>query len=103
MSNDEETPSALKAHREANGLTQVDLAERLDVSQQTVARWERGTIPAKYLRDLALILHCRVDELVKGIAPAWAEEQDDHYRRLLLRASSGAAGNDEAAGSPLWG
>lgn len=30
--------------REAKGLTQKQLAERLDVSEMTVSRWERGTV-----------------------------------------------------------
>ena len=37
---------SLKRHRKAAGLTQTELARRLDVTPQSVSRWERGeTIP----------------------------------------------------------
>jgi hypothetical protein len=37
----------------------------LGVSQQTIARWESdGDVPSKYLKDLAIILVCRVSDLV---------------------------------------
>jgi len=36
------TPADVKAAREALGLTQRQLAERLDVTQATVWRWESG-------------------------------------------------------------
>ena len=36
----------IAALRKANGMTQKDLAERLNVSDKTVSRWERdGTMP----------------------------------------------------------
>ena len=39
------TPHQLRAARERLGLTQVELAEKLGVAGNTVARWERGEIP----------------------------------------------------------
>lgn len=39
----------------------------LKVSQQTIARWEGGAeIPSKYLKDLAIVLGCRVADLLPG-------------------------------------
>ncbi len=35
--------SPLKIYRTAQGMTQVALAERLDVSKGTISRWESGT------------------------------------------------------------
>lgn len=39
------TPEALRARRQAAGLTQSQLASHLGVSPNTVARWERGERP----------------------------------------------------------
>jgi DNA-binding transcriptional regulator YiaG len=36
------TPKELRQHRERLGLTQQDLAVRLDVVVMTVSKWERG-------------------------------------------------------------
>lgn len=51
--------------REARGLTQAELAERLGVSKTTVARWETdGTRPAPAMIGLlARTLRCRPGDL----------------------------------------
>jgi transcriptional regulator with XRE-family HTH domain len=86
MSSDRGT---LRKLRTPLGLTQQRLAEIIGVSQQTVARWEAGgTIPTKYLRDLAVVLACDVSDLVAGVRPVL------HGARLESQA--------EDAGSP-WG
>lgn len=56
----------LKRLREAAGLSQVQLALRMGVSQGTVAHWECGTrVPqAGNLIKLANILGCGVDALL---------------------------------------
>jgi len=56
----------LKIARERWGLTQSELAERLDTTQQTVARWEAGKAEPSLaaLRDLAICLHTSVDVLL---------------------------------------
>lgn len=38
------TPAQIKAARVARGLTQSEIAERLGVSANTWARWERGEL-----------------------------------------------------------
>jgi transcriptional regulator with XRE-family HTH domain len=49
----------------AQGAGQQQIARMLGVSQQTIARWEGGgDVPSKYLKDLAVILVCRVSDLV---------------------------------------
>jgi transcriptional regulator with XRE-family HTH domain len=59
-------PTPLKRLRAQLGLKQKDLAGALNVSQQTIARWEGGgAIPSKYLKDLSIILGCRVSDLLK--------------------------------------
>lgn len=58
--------TAIRARRTAAGLTQAELAERLNVSAQAVSCWERSeTLPdVTLLPDLALILGCSVDALL---------------------------------------
>lgn len=56
----------LKRLREAAGLSQVQLALRLGVSQGTIAHWEIGrrAPQARHLINLANILGCSVDALL---------------------------------------
>ncbi len=41
----------LIAYRKANNLTQEQVAEQLEVTQQTVANWEAGTTPRPHALD----------------------------------------------------
>lgn len=56
------TPRPLRGYREANQLTQQEVADRLGVTRQTVAAWESGehrpTVEA--LVSLARIYHVHV-------------------------------------------
>lgn len=58
----------IAALRRANGMTQKDLAERLNVSDKAVSRWERDeSLPDLTLLPLiADIFHITVDELLRG-------------------------------------
>ena len=62
-------PAELRARRRALGLTQAGLAAALDVSANTVARWERGELraghPGRVLRRLE-----RLEQRRPGTAPA---------------------------------
>ena len=53
--------------RKEQNLTQAEFAEKLQVSQQIVARWESGqTLPRTCrLVKIATVLGCTVDELLK--------------------------------------
>lgn len=57
----------IKSIREANGLTQEELANQLGVNRSAVAMWEAGkAMPrADKLLKLAELLGCTVDELLK--------------------------------------
>lgn len=57
----------IKFLREKSCLTQNDVAEMMNVSQQSVAKWETGTsMPrADKLPELAKILGCEVSDLFK--------------------------------------
>lgn len=54
--------------RKRKSLTQIQLAERLNVSYQAVSKWERGeTLPdTSLLVDLATILETSVDNILNG-------------------------------------
>ena len=58
----------IAALRRANGMTQKELAERLNVSDKAVSRWERDeSLPDLTLLPLiADIFHITVDELLRG-------------------------------------
>lgn len=54
--------------RRAVGLTQQNLADKLNVSFQAVSKWENGTTypNIEILKDLAIILEVSVDEILAG-------------------------------------
>jgi len=56
----------LKTYRARYRMTQGDLADALSVSQQTVARWEKGAIPIKHqhVRAMCVLFGCTADELL---------------------------------------
>jgi len=58
----------IKEKREEKGMTQAELAEAMEVSQQAIAKWEIGVgMPrADKLLKLSGILGCTSDELLKG-------------------------------------
>jgi transcriptional regulator with XRE-family HTH domain len=63
----------IAAHRKDSGLTQVQLAETMSVSQQTVASWEVGRrgVPVSVLPALARALSVSVETLIgEKSAPA---------------------------------
>lgn len=55
----------LRNIRQANGLTQTELAEQMGVTQSLVAMWERGAVlpSAEKLPRLADLLGCSIDAL----------------------------------------
>lgn len=62
---------SMKEMRERRGLTQAQIADRLEVDKSTVSKWESGdsTPLRKYRRKLCELLGCTEEEL---IAPASA-------------------------------
>lgn len=71
------TPTDLKTAREALGLSQRALAERLGVSKDTLNRWERGRQGIHFPTILALALHALASVLPARPAPASDEESPD--------------------------
>lgn len=92
--------SFISALRKANGMTQKDLAQRLNVSDKTVSRWERddGTPDLSLIPVLAEIFEVTCDELLRGVrkppsptsdsAPnAESTAKGEKQRQRLLTAS----------------
>lgn len=88
--------SFLAALRKANGMTQKDLAERLNVSDKTVSRWEcdDGAPDLSLIPVIAEIFHVTCDELLRGErkAPEERETPDmtpkgEKQRQRLLKAA----------------
>lgn len=56
----------IASYRKAHNMTQMNLADQMNISYQAVSNWERGqTMPdISKLPELALILGCSVDDLL---------------------------------------
>ncbi|WP_186169119.1 helix-turn-helix domain-containing protein [Burkholderia gladioli] len=59
--------TAIAEQRRARGLTQARLAEMIDLEQEAISRWERGTrVPTLHrLQQLSDALDCSVDQLLQ--------------------------------------
>ncbi len=57
----------ITAKRKSSGLTQIEFAEKLSVTRQTVSRWEAGTVmpDIEKISDIASILGVSCDYLLK--------------------------------------
>lgn len=90
----------IAALRRANGMTQKDLAERLNVSDKTVSRWERddGAPDLSLIPVIAEIFGVTCDELLRGerrppdrrsdtAKEADAAPKTDKQRRRLLKTA----------------
>jgi len=58
----------LKEMRKKANLTQVDVAERLNITQGAISQWEVGeTLPSvAILPNIAELYGCSIDELLKS-------------------------------------
>ena len=88
--------SFLAALRRANGMTQKELAERLNVSDKSVSRWERddGAPDLALIPVIAEVFGVTCDELLRGERAAAGEEQGaqstpkgEQQKKHLLAAS----------------
>ena len=59
----------LRTLREKRNLSQEDLARKLQISRQSISKWEQGiSYPSiLYLVPLTKILDCTLEELLKGL------------------------------------
>jgi len=90
----------IAALRKANGLTQKDLAEKLNVSDKSVSRWERdeGAPDLSLIPVIAEVFGITCDELLRGERRPESQRQEpvaeepltpkaDKQRQRLLKAS----------------
>lgn len=74
--------------RKRENITQEQLAEKLDVSRQSVSKWESDTTypEMEKLIQLCQMFHCGMDDLVQGnikdINVEGKEEYEDHMNRF---------------------
>ena len=61
------SPNRIKERRTKYRLTQADLAKHLDVSQQTIARWESGKseVPMTAYQKMVVLFGCSITDLIK--------------------------------------
>ncbi len=59
----------LKPYRKAKGLTQKDIAKKLNIVPSTVSMWETGERNPDIimLKRLAILLECTTDDLLKTV------------------------------------
>ena len=71
----------LKVYRKQRDLTQEQIAEKLGVSRQAVAKWERGdSLPSiENVIALADLYEISVDSLVRNLASTLSDDRDGHY------------------------
>lgn len=74
----------LAALRRANGMTQRELAERLNVSDKSVSRWERdeGAPDLTLIPVIAEVFGVTCDELLRGERAASSSARCSSSRRL---------------------
>lgn len=71
-----EEKSKLRKYREENGYSQIDLSEKMTVTQQAISSWETGrTIPKPHqMRKLSEILEVDMDYLFYDVF--YADERE---------------------------
>lgn len=80
--------------RKRDNITQEQLAEKLDVSRQSVSKWESDTTYPEMdkLLQLCQMFHCSMDDLVQGsirdIHVEGKAEYDDHMNRFSKYVSA---------------
>ena len=67
--------------RKAKGMTQQELAEKLNTTKQTIGKYEKGIVsnlPLNRIKELAEALDCE-----PGYLTGWEVEEDDPDRELI--------------------
>ena len=112
MATDPPIGTRIKKRRQILGMTQRDLAERLDVSPSTVANWETGKhFPLRYLGAVEHVLGISLDEeedrprfkpvsdnLRREIAEVLGDDID--AQRYVIGVLEGTLSRPEANGVP---
>lgn len=80
----------IRDYRKSLGLTQEQLAERLDITLGTISKWERGSSEPDlgYIMDLAELFHVSVDALIGfSMRGADADEEADRIEEMANKAT----------------
>lgn len=81
----------IRRAREAAGLKQEDLAQRLGVTTRTVGNWERGRVPRNAIGALQQLLHVQLDNPEPSDRPRLDQASDTE---LLTELASRLAERD---------
>lgn len=74
--------SNIRKQRQIKGLTQLELADQLGLTQASVSYWERkNVVPEEYATKIAEILGCEESDL-------FAEEEPESLSAILSRIES---------------
>ncbi len=73
--------------RKASGMTQIELAEKLNYSDKAISKWERGeSVPdIAVLKQISELYGVTVDYLITAGHDAPPSQKDDEERELLQR------------------
>ncbi len=76
----------IKTCRKNAGLTQEQIAEKMDVATVTVQNWENGKMTPKLSRlmDLAAVFNVPVENLIKEILIEEDKKRPDRWARFLF-------------------
>lgn len=82
--------SNIAKYRQTTGLTQEQLAEKLDLGNETISRIERGVAMPSLMRlfEFANVFHCNVADLLAGNSSL--NKDDVEYLATLLQNTSKA-------------
>lgn len=84
---DSKMGARIKAIRIKSGLGQTEFADHFDVSQSTVGRWEKGSVPqGDKLQKLADMGGMSVHELLGAPSIAQDDINEEELRRAILDA-----------------
>ncbi|WP_322090160.1 helix-turn-helix transcriptional regulator [Burkholderia cenocepacia] len=83
--------TAIAEQRRTRGLTQAKLAEMIDLEQEAISRWERGTrMPTLHrLQQLSDALDCSVDQLLQR-----GSKRPDDQLAMIADALDGLDGDE---------
>lgn len=84
----------LQFYRKRENLTQEQLAERLEVSRQTISKWEAGNSYAEMdkLLQICELFFCDMDTLLRKDASALEIKEDQAHREHMKRYRRGVTG-----------
>ena len=88
--------------RKAKGLTQLQVAEKINVSRQAISKWESGSaVPSiNNLKYLAALYGVSVDYLLKDDIE-WIGQHEDVARNTNESVDDGAEINEDVVENPI--